>query len=100
MKARRDRSRVLPRVLPFDSRERVARALARCSARERALLALLLCEKLTANEAADALGMQPHEVERVYGGLMREMDGALEPAGRRTRRTRLADDPTEYRKAS
>jgi DNA-directed RNA polymerase specialized sigma24 family protein len=103
MSARRGSDRPvngLPRIVPFDSRERIARALAGCSAQERALLALMLYEKLTANEAADALGMQPADVERVYSGLMQELDGALASSSTRARRPRLGDDPLEFRKAS
>lgn len=91
----------VPRIVPFDSRQRIAAALERCSRSERQLLALLLCERLSAPEAANVLGLPAGEVERVYAGLLRELGGALEHgAAPRARRPRLADDDVPMRKAS
>jgi DNA-directed RNA polymerase specialized sigma24 family protein len=92
--------RALPRIVPFDSRERIARALFHCTRPERAVLALLLIERLTPVEAADALGITAGEVERVYHDLMRDLDQTLETGARKSRRPRLGDDPVELRKAS
>lgn len=98
---RRPTASALPRVLPFDSRRRIAAALERCTRHERQLLALMLYERLSAPEAADVLGLPAGEVERVFDGLMRELDGALAGAPeRRTRRPRLVDQDTPMRKAS
>ncbi len=97
----RDRGDALPRVLPFDSRRRIAAVLERCTRTERAMLALLLYERLSTGETADALGVPAGEVERVYGGLMRRLDGALESGALpRTRRARPKDEDVELRKAS
>jgi len=98
--ARRRVNADAPRVLPFDSRQRIAAALERCSRTERQLLALMLYERLSAPEAADVLGLRAREVERVYDGLLRELDGALDGAAPRARRPRLPDHDLPMRKAS
>lgn len=98
---RRAAASALPRVLPFDSRQRIAAALERCTRSERQLLALLLYERLSAPEAADVLGLSAREVQRVYAGLLRELDGALSGGSvRGGRRSRLADATAGMRKAS
>jgi DNA-directed RNA polymerase specialized sigma24 family protein len=91
----------LPRVLPFDSRRRIAAALERCTRNERQLLALMLCERLSAPEAADVLGLSAREVQRAYAGLLRELDVALSgDSARAGRRPRLAAAEAGWRKAS
>lgn len=96
-------SDAMPRVLPFDSRRRIAAALERCTRSERAVLSLMLYERLSTIETADVLGLSAREVEKVYGGLLRELDGAIaDGAPRVSRRARLEDDDTDsgLRKAS
>jgi DNA-directed RNA polymerase specialized sigma24 family protein len=88
-------------VLPFDSRQRIAAALEGCTRGERQLLALMLYERLSAPEAADVLGLSAREVQRVYAGLLRELDGALSSGSVRSgRRPRLAADVAGLKKAS
>lgn len=99
--SRRPPDRRAPRVLPFDGRRRIAAALERCTRSERQLLALLLCERLSAHEAAGVLGLGRRDVERVFTGLLRELDGALSNGvASRARRPRLEDVDVPVRKAS
>lgn len=101
MNGRIPAARRAPRVLPFDGRQRIATALERCTRSERQLLALMLYERLSAPEAAGVLGLPAGEIERVYAGLLRELDGALSSAAApRARRPRLEDDDVPARKAS
>jgi DNA-directed RNA polymerase specialized sigma24 family protein len=101
MSPRRPADSRAPRVLPFDSRRRIAAALERCTRSERQLLALMLCERLSAPEAAGVLGLPAREVERVFAGLLRDLDVALSNgAARRSRRPRLEDADLPLRKAS
>jgi DNA-directed RNA polymerase specialized sigma24 family protein len=71
------------------SRTRIASALERCTERERLVLALLLYERLTPPEAADALGVTAGQVRRMYDALLRDLRGAIRSATlRRSRRPR------------
>lgn len=91
----------LPRILPFDGRRRIAAVLEGCSRQERLVLALLLLERLTPPEAADALGVSARRLEKIYGGLMREFDASLaDGSPRRQRRRRSTGAPALLRKAS
>ena len=60
-------------------RQRVAGALERCSDHDRLVLALLLVERLSSSEAADALGVSVEQVGRTY----RRMLASLGRAARR-----------------
>jgi DNA-directed RNA polymerase specialized sigma24 family protein len=75
-------------------RERVRVALERCAEHERAVLALMLFERLTPAEAANALGVQVSELLRAYDSLMRDLRRALKglrfrPPGSRSNGERL-----------
>ena len=81
---------------PSASRARIAAALQRCTSEERAVLALMLFERLSAPEAADALGVSEKQVESMYSALIRDLRGA-EQSGtfrRSTRRRSNTDAPT------
>ncbi|HVP14653.1 MAG TPA: hypothetical protein VMS88_03855, partial [Terriglobales bacterium] len=65
-----------------DSRAVVSRALARCAARERVLLALLLFERLTPAEAASVLEVPRATIERAYASLLGELRDCLRRNGR------------------
>lgn len=65
-------------------RARVAGALRACTAREQLVLVLLLYERLTPHEAAEALGLTSRQVERAYHAALADLKGALR--GRRNGR--------------
>ena len=71
----------------IEGRERVADALRACSAREQIVLGLLLHERLTAAEAAEALGLSPRQVSRAYHAALADLRRAL-GRGRRGRLSR------------
>jgi DNA-directed RNA polymerase specialized sigma24 family protein len=76
------RAKVLARTRPVavprhDPREAVCRALSRCAARDRVLLALLLFERLTPAEAASVLGIPVSRIERAYATLLGELRATL-----------------------
>jgi DNA-directed RNA polymerase specialized sigma24 family protein len=80
--------------VPSPSRVRISAALQRCTSEERAVLALLLFERLTPPEAADALGVSEKQVERIYESLIRDLrgaerDGTFRRSGRRRTSTNL-----------
>lgn len=89
-----------------DARRCLARALARCAARERVLLALILFERLTFAEAADALGVSVRRISRLYARLLSDLRDALAgrraPAagGLRAARPRQAGPAARLRRAS
>ncbi len=71
-------------------RARLVAALARCSARDRVVLALMLVERLSTSEAADALGISVSRLRRVYGESLSELRlawsgvrGSVRPRARR-----------------
>jgi DNA-directed RNA polymerase specialized sigma24 family protein len=66
------------------ARARVAGALRACTAREQLVLVLLLYERLTPFEAAEALGLTPRQVERAYHAALAGLQGTLR--GRRNGR--------------
>jgi DNA-directed RNA polymerase specialized sigma24 family protein len=98
--ARRSSARDLASVTPIDGRRRIAAALRQCTPEERVVLALLLFERLTPPEAADALGVSPRQLERVYNQVLRDLDGAMQTPPRRSRRPRPPLSPITLRKAS
>jgi DNA-directed RNA polymerase specialized sigma24 family protein len=65
-----------------DSRAVVSRALSRCAARDRVLLALLLFERLTPAEAARVLEVPRATIERAYASLLGELREGLRRDGR------------------
>lgn len=69
---------------------RAAGALQDCSEEDRALMALLMLERLTPAEAAIALGLEVHTVVRrhraLLGKLRRAFRGVTMPAARRGER--------------
>ena len=69
-----------------EARRRVARALSRCAASERVLLALLLFERLTVAEAAEALSVPLAHVEARFEALLAELGAAARGATFRNRR--------------
>ena len=89
-----------------DARRCLGRALGRCAARERVLLALILFERLTFAEAADALGVPVRRISRLYALLLSDLRGALAgqraPAagGSRVARPRQAAPAARLRRAS
>jgi DNA-directed RNA polymerase specialized sigma24 family protein len=80
-------------------RARLAAAYQRCSERRRLVLALLLVERLTAAEAADALGLSRPQVEREY---REALDAVRRSARDRTAASRARRAPAveRLRKAS
>jgi DNA-directed RNA polymerase specialized sigma24 family protein len=92
------RARVLPlpaRSRPIavprnDPRKTVCRALSRCAARDRVLLALLLFERLTPAEAATVLGIPVSRIERAYLALLRDLRATV---GRPRTRTQVLIGP-------
>ena len=80
------------------SRTRVAVALDQCSASERALLSLLLTERLTVAEAAEALERAPRDVTRAYARLLSELRRSAR--GARLRERSNAPDDLAWRRAS
>jgi DNA-directed RNA polymerase specialized sigma24 family protein len=91
-----------PLALEPEARARVRDALRALDARGQLVLVLLLYERLTAAEAAQALGLTTREVERAYrtalAGMARAAGGrATRPA---KRRTRSAGAPTTTRVAA
>ena len=85
------------------TRARLASALERCAARERDLLALLLVERLTPAEAAEALGISTRSLHRAFAAVMAELEAALRTgATGGARRARMRSSVTaEYlRRAS
>jgi DNA-directed RNA polymerase specialized sigma24 family protein len=55
-------------------RQRVASALESCGESERAILALLLLERLTPGQAADVLGMPVARLERTYRDVLADLE--------------------------
>lgn len=66
------------------ARARVAAILDRLPARQRTLLALLLVERLTAAEAAGALGASTGEVESAYRHVLAALGRQIGRSARRT----------------
>lgn len=58
-------------------RNRIAGALRACTPREQLVLVLLLYERLTPAEAAEALGLTPRQVERAYQAALADLQRAL-----------------------
>jgi DNA-directed RNA polymerase specialized sigma24 family protein len=89
-------SRSSTRPAPAAERRRLIRgALAGCPLRQRLVLALLLYERLSPAEAADALGCPEREVLRAYRALLAELRGVMRSnaPGRPSRRVaRVARD--------
>jgi DNA-directed RNA polymerase specialized sigma24 family protein len=75
-----------PLALEPEARARVRDALRALDARGQLVLVLLLYERLTAAEAAQALGLTTREVERAYRAALAVMARAV--SGRATRSTR------------
>ncbi len=78
-------------------RARIRAALEHCAEQERAVLALMLFERLTPAEAAQALGMPITDLLRTYDALLRELRRALRGLRFRSRltqdgRTRTASE--------
>src|SRR6185503_19635435 len=75
-------------------RDRLNAALARCSRRDRVVLALMLLERLSASEAADALGISVTRLRRVYGETLAELrlawTGSSDSSRSRSRRVGVA----------
>lgn len=88
-----------PLALEPEARARVRDALRALDARGQLVLVLLLYERLTAAEAAQALGLTTREVERAYRAALDQMARAA--SGRATRatkaRTRVASTRTTTR---
>jgi DNA-directed RNA polymerase specialized sigma24 family protein len=80
-------------------RRRLRRALEGCSPVERALLALLIVERLTPAEAAHALRLSTAGVERRYRALLAEMARAYHGLSSR-RAARAAHGLLRLRRAS
>lgn len=76
------------------SRERIAAALHRCTSEERAVLALLLFERLSPPEAADALGVSEQQVQRIYDSLIHDLRGVERDGTFRRSSRRVAAAPT------
>jgi DNA-directed RNA polymerase specialized sigma24 family protein len=85
---------------PSRSRLRIAAALQRCTSEERAVLALLLFERLTPPEAADALGVPEKRVERIYSSLIRDLLGAASDGPLRRSNRRRSGTSAAPRKAA
>jgi DNA-directed RNA polymerase specialized sigma24 family protein len=84
---------------PGDARQRMAAALACCTAAERLVLALMIEERLTATETARALDMPVAEVVRTHSVLLTELRRAL--GGRPFRRAARTEGRTQrLRRAS
>jgi DNA-directed RNA polymerase specialized sigma24 family protein len=79
-------------------REALARALSRCPARERVLLALLLFERLTPAEAADVLDQPAARIERSYAALLATLSRVVRSGA--VQATRFAPDGGRLRRAS
>jgi len=74
--------RAAPAASPASrERARVAGALRACTVREQLVLVLLLYERLTPREAAQALGLTSRQVERAYLAALVELQGALRGQG-------------------
>ena len=84
---------------PSETRSRVAAALQRCSSEERAVLALMLFERMSAPEAADALGVSQEQVEKTYTSLLHDLRDAGE-TGTFRRSTRRTTRRSSVRKAA
>jgi DNA-directed RNA polymerase specialized sigma24 family protein len=93
-------SRRVPAVSHAGGREAVARALGRCAARDRVLLALLLFEHLTPDEAASVIGVPAPRIERAYAALLGELRQALRGRNRRSSTPRFATPAARLRRAS
>ncbi|HTK31712.1 MAG TPA: hypothetical protein VL332_07090 [Candidatus Saccharimonadaceae bacterium] len=91
------KARVAP--APGASRARVALALDSCTASERALLSLLLTERLTVSEAAEALERAPRDVTRAYARLLTELRRTVRGVALRAAPATMPDD-LEPRRAS
>lgn len=76
---------LVPRPGP---RARLTAALERCSERTRLVLALLLVERLTVAETADALGTTTARVEREYHDAVEELGRITRRGGTLTSRPR------------
>ena len=86
-----------PAPIPLEpgARARVRDALRALDARGQLVLVLLLYERLTAAEAAQALGLTTREVERAYRAALDEMARAV--SGRPTRTTKSRTRTTATR---
>jgi len=94
------RAPVAPRAR---ARARLAAALARRAAHERDLLALLLVERLTPAEAADALGISARALRRTFAAVMAGLEAELRratPARPRRPRGRAPEPAELLRRAS
>lgn len=58
-------------------RTRIAGALSACTPREQLVLVLLLYERLTPAEAAEALGLTTRQVEHAYHAALADLQRAL-----------------------
>jgi DNA-directed RNA polymerase specialized sigma24 family protein len=83
-----------------DRREAVARALSGCAAHERALLALLLFERLTPAEAASVLGVPAARIERAYAALLSQLRRLIGGSVPRVGARRFATPTACLRRAS
>jgi DNA-directed RNA polymerase specialized sigma24 family protein len=77
-----------PLALEPEARARVRDALRALDARGQLVLVLLLYERLTAAEAAQALGLTTREVQRAYRAALAEMARAASGRAARTTRAR------------
>ena len=93
---------VNPRTAASDAaepaRRRLSRALSRCAPDERVLLALLLFERLTPEEAALALDVPCPAIESRLDTLMAELRAAMRGLPFRARRSTAT--PVRLRRAS
>jgi DNA-directed RNA polymerase specialized sigma24 family protein len=74
-------------------RERLALALERCPRRDRLVLALMLVDRLSADEAADALGISVGRLQHAFEVTLEDLRRVLAggPLRSRTRRALSAD---------
>jgi DNA-directed RNA polymerase specialized sigma24 family protein len=80
------------------ARRHLSRALSHCAPEERALLALLVFERLTPEEAAQVLGIPCEAVETRLDALMVELRAAVRGVPFRPRRPAVT--PVRLRRAS
>ena len=80
------------------ARARIAAALEQCSETERHVAALLLDERLSADETALALGLSVNRVHRVHAALLAELRRVLR--GRPFRRVARSQAAASLRRAS
>ncbi len=85
------------------SRGRIRAALDRCDGHERMVLAILLLERLTPDEAAGVLGVPAHQVVRTFRAVMAELAraarGSSGPPPRAAVPPRAALDEPRLRRA-